>query len=213
MLRALWRPSKFFGPNINRLYLVRALAGSCALLTRVCSLRTQTYFRTRRLLGLQWWSWLMFCRCRCRDYDLPWFLMERWCLTKRSQVRLELVWVPRVEFSREGQRGKTVKTVKKKNKKKNKKCETKRRYRPHGETFQRISIWNSLLLNFSIWYETNRLLWNLIFNLVLKLSLLCFPEETAWEPVASLLAIVTNCPLDVVRVSRGVKWILNLMIL
>lgn len=208
MLRALWRPSKFFGPNINRLYLVRALAGSCALLTRVCSLRTQTYFRTRRLLGLQWWSWLMFCRCRCRDYDLPWFLMERWCLTKRSQVRLELVWVPRVEFSREGQRGKIVKTVKKK-----KKCETKRRYRPHGETFQRISIWNSLLLNFSIWYETNRLLWNLIFNLVLKLSLLCFPEETAWEPVASLLAIVTNCPLDVVRVSRGVKWILNLMIL
>lgn len=118
MLRALWRPSKFFGPNINRLYLVRALAGSCALLTRVCSLRTQTYFRTRRLLGLQWWSWLMFCRCRCRDYDLPWFLMERWCLTKRSQVRLKLVWVPRVEFSREGQRGKTVKTVKKKIKKK-----------------------------------------------------------------------------------------------
>lgn len=44
-----------------------------------------------------------------------------------------------------------------------------------------------------------------LINLVLKLSLLCFPEETAWEPVASLLAIVTNCPLDVVRVSRGVK--------
>ena len=85
---------------LNLLSRARLLAGSFALFTWICSLRTQIYFRrkyvcTRRLWGLQWWSWLMVCCCRCREYDLPSFLMARCCWTRHSQVRLGLVWVPR----------------------------------------------------------------------------------------------------------------------